>query len=389
MQRNTKATLMMAQMKNGFRLVLLWTRIGRAWWLPAFLLLAAIVKVQSGDFTYTINSNNTITITKYTGIGGVVTIPGTTNNLPVTSIGDSAFASCASLTAITVSSGNTVYNSEDGVLFNKSKTTLIQCPGGKAGSYTIPNNVASIGNDAFYDCTGLTSITIPHSVTSIEAEAFPDRTGLASATIPGSVTNIGNSVFYDCASLKGVYFKGNAPGIGSSVFEGDNNAAIYYLSGTTGWGTTFGGRPTVLWNGIGPTNGGRSTALWNAIGPTIKANGAKNNATVYYPGTVSVKVKMNAGIYAGTDVDWWVVALAGSSWFYLNNSLQWTPEGNLLKWHPVCQRPLFNLPATEVLNTTGLPVGLYTFWFAVDYPMDGILNLEGPILVDSVNVTVQ
>ena len=52
----------------------------------------------------------------------------------------------------------------------------------------------------------------------------------------------------DCTSLTGVYFQGNAPSLGGSyVFYGDNNATVYYLPGTTGWGTTFGGRPTALW----------------------------------------------------------------------------------------------------------------------------------------------
>ena len=73
-----------------------------------------------------------------------VTIPNS-----VTSIGDWAFYSCTSLTAITVDALNSVYSSVAGVLFNKSQTTLIQCPGGKAGSYTIPNSVTSIGDYAF------------------------------------------------------------------------------------------------------------------------------------------------------------------------------------------------------------------------------------------------
>jgi hypothetical protein len=73
----------------------------------------------------------------------------------------------------------------------------------------------------------------------------------------------------------------------------------------------------------------------------------------------------------------------------MNSSIQWTQfDGNLSRCHPVYQGGLFNLPATEVLNMT-LPIGSYTVWFAVDYPMDGILNLGGQILVDSVNVTVQ
>ena len=91
-----------------------------------------------------------------------VTIPNS-----VTSIGDWAFSGCTSLTAITVDALNSVYSSVDGVLFNKSQTTLIQYPGGKAGSYTIPNSVTSIGDGAFSGCTSLTSVTIPNSVTSI------------------------------------------------------------------------------------------------------------------------------------------------------------------------------------------------------------------------------
>jgi len=66
-------------------------------------------------------------------------------------------------------------------------------------------------------------------------------------TIPGSVTSIGDQAFYHCTSLTSVYFRGDAPSLGSSVFDSDNNATVYYLPGTTGWGTTFAGLPTVLW----------------------------------------------------------------------------------------------------------------------------------------------
>jgi len=126
------------------------------------------------------------------------------------------------------------------------------------------------------------------------------------------------------------------------------------------------------------------------IALVIKANGFTNNVTINKSDNLSITVQLNPGEYDGTEVDWWVVALANSSWYYLNSSMQWTPfDGNLSNCHPVCQGALFNLPATEVLNITGLGTGLYTFYFAVDCPMDGILNVDGPILVDSVNVTVQ
>ncbi len=211
----------------------------------------------------------------------------------VTDIGGGAFAYCGSLTAITVGTLNSVYSSLAGVLFNKSQTTLIAYPGGKAGtSYTIPNSVTNIGYGAFYYCSGLASVTIGNSVASIGEQAFEGCTSLTSVTIPNSVTSIGDEAFCNCPSLTGVtipnsvtsigasafsgctslanvtipsgvvsigdwafsfcgslakvYFEGNAPSLGLSVFDGDNNATIYYLPGTTGWDTTFGGRPTSL-----------------------------------------------------------------------------------------------------------------------------------------------
>jgi hypothetical protein len=123
----------------------------------------------------------------------------------------------------------------DGVLFNKSQTTLIQYPLGKAGSYTIPNSVTNIGDWAFFSCQGLTSVTASTNVTSI-----------------------GDSAFGGCTNLTSVYFEGNAPGFGESVFvyrQGGlgwgwqvwDPATIYYLLGTTGWSANFAGRPTAIW----------------------------------------------------------------------------------------------------------------------------------------------
>jgi len=163
-------------------------------------------------FTYTTN-NSTITIAGYIGSGSMVAIPGAINGLPVTSIGNFAFSNCASLTSV-----------------------------------TMPNSVTKIGVEAFYECYHLTSVTIPTNVTSITTDVFTGCTNLSNITIPNSVTSIGYGAFEYCSSLKGVYFMGNAPSVNSTAFNGDTNATVYYLAGTSGWGSTFGGLPTVLWN---------------------------------------------------------------------------------------------------------------------------------------------
>ena len=178
----------------------------------------------------------------------------------VTNIGDYAFDWCNNLTAITVDALNSDYSSVDGVLFDKSTNTLIECPEGIAGSYTVPDSVTNIGDSAFDDCYYLTNVTLPNSVTSIGQEAFGYCSALTNVTIGNGVTSIWIQAFYGCDSLTGVYFQGNAPSTDSTVnfnptvFENDDNGTgydpttVYYLPGTSGWSSTFGGVPAVMLN---------------------------------------------------------------------------------------------------------------------------------------------
>ena len=161
-----------------------------------------------------------------------VTIPGSVN-----SIGSAAFSDCTRLTAITVDTANPNYSSLDGVLFNETQTGLIQCPGGKTGSYLIPASVTSIGAHAFYYCTRLTSVTIPNSVIGIGTRAFYSCAGLITLTIPESVTSIESAAFAACTSLTEIAVDPANPNFSSLsgvMFNKAQTILIQCPSGKTG-----------------------------------------------------------------------------------------------------------------------------------------------------------
>ena len=127
----------------------------------------------------------------------------------VTSIGIYAFYGCNGLENVYISDvtawldisfdGYTAYPNYYGQLH------ILDDEGNEITELVIPDSVTSIGDYAFYNCTGLTSITIPDSVTSIGNSAFSGCSGLTSITIPDSVTSIGERAFYGCNGLENVY----------------------------------------------------------------------------------------------------------------------------------------------------------------------------------------
>ena len=141
----------------------------------------------------------------------------------VTSIGSEAFY-CYNITNIIVDSNNQNYKSIDGNLYSKDGRTLIQYSiGKKDSSFTIPDSVTEIGNYAFYDCDGLTSVVIPNSVTSIGNMAFYFCSGLTSVVIPDSVTTISSSAFSYCNSALYTEYE-----YGKYIGDASNPYAVLY-----------------------------------------------------------------------------------------------------------------------------------------------------------------
>ncbi|HWY32610.1 MAG TPA: leucine-rich repeat domain-containing protein [Candidatus Acidoferrum sp.] len=276
------------------------SRFACAAMLLLLLLFLAPPATARAQYTFTTNSDGSLNIAQYTGPGGAVVIPDTTNGLQITSIGDAAFfektnltsvtvgtnvaiiadqafsyssmtsvmlpasvtniafnafQDCNRLTAITVATNDPDFSSAAGVLFNQNQTTLIGFPEGKAGSYAIPGSVTNIGVYAFFGSSNLTSVALSTNVNTIENYAFYDCQGLTAITVdtnnpwyssvagvlfdksrdtliqypvgntatsytmPNAVTNIAMEAFFSCPKLTGVTIGTNVAIIGGAAFE--------------------------------------------------------------------------------------------------------------------------------------------------------------------------
>ena len=221
--------------------------------------------VNSGDYTYRLLPDGAAEITEYRGKAKSLDIPSQLDGHTVTSIGESAFVWCNALTSVTIPEGVTTISDyafsncsgltsviipdsvkeiganpfegcekltaikvspeheylavTDGALVFKPDMRLLSFPMNKQGEYAIPQGIREIGDRAFYNCDGLTSVTIPESVTSIGDSAFTHCSSLTSVTIPSSVTSIGNGAFSLCSGLTSVTIPSSVTSIGFMAFS--------------------------------------------------------------------------------------------------------------------------------------------------------------------------
>ena len=236
----------------------------------------------------------------------------------VTSIGDDAFEYCSGLTSIVVEVGNRKYDSRENcnaIIETESNTLIAGCMNTviphsvtSIGNYAfsdcdgltsieIPNSVTSIGNSAFNGCSGLTSIEIPNSVTSIGWNAFNGCPGLTSVTIPNSVTSIGEGAFSCCSGLTSIKIPNSVTSIGYEAFEGCKNLTDVYCLATdvpsTNWSAFDNSYPEniTLHVPAEAINSYKKTAPWSSFGNIV----ALKEEIVETPKCATPVIEYNSG----------------------------------------------------------------------------------------------
>lgn len=179
-----------------------------------------------------------------------ISIPAATETLDLYS-----FSGCSKLEEINIDDENEFYTSDDGVVFNKSKTELLIFPNGKEGDYVVPDTVQEFAFNVFYNAGKLTSITLPDSITYLDDDLFygcselrnvtlPSKlkeipggifcycTSLENVEIPETVTSIGSTAFYNCESLKSLYIPASVKEIDESAFWGCDSLTLLVDEGS-------------------------------------------------------------------------------------------------------------------------------------------------------------
>ncbi len=188
--------------------------------MPMSVLCINANAEAEGYYTYTIEGGEATITGVDSLISGDVTIPSTLGGYPVTGIGNSAFFECTGITSIIIPNG---VKRIDG-------WALYRCTG--LSSVSIPNSVETIGISSFLGCTDLTSVNIPNGVKKIDNGAFSECSGLTNLIVPNSVESIGIGAFFDCSNLTSVILPNSVSQIGNGAFEGCYDLTIYGASGT-------------------------------------------------------------------------------------------------------------------------------------------------------------
>lgn len=165
-----------------------------------------------------------------------LTIPNSVTFIGIPNWAEGTFTNCPALTNIHVASDNPVYSSVDGVLFNKSKSTLLQYPGSRTQtSYTVPNGVNTIGAMAFDGAAHLQAVSFPDTLSTICDSAFAGCTSLQKAVLPLQTTTLEAAAFQSCTAMTELRIMNPRCEIGMFAGTIPATATVYGYDGSTAY----------------------------------------------------------------------------------------------------------------------------------------------------------
>ncbi len=217
------------------------------------------VVASDSDFEYILAPKNNpkyVLVTKYVGKDSKIIIPDKIKGYPVNilsanvfngcttltyikvpatvkTLSGETFAECRSLMNIDIDENNETYISDNGIVFNSDKTSLVAFPNARGGEYTIPETVITIGGSAFAGAYKITDINMYNTVSAISANAFRGCFSLKNLRLSDCLAVIGEKAFANCVDLREIHIPGSVSIIGTDAFLGDmgsKNDKFYYFT---------------------------------------------------------------------------------------------------------------------------------------------------------------
>ena len=199
-------------------------------------------KYESGDYRYDILDDGTVKIARYLGNAEELRLPDEIDGRKVTAIADGGlgcspaveitlpddlvsidrnpFSDCENLVQINISAKNPCFETIDGVLFTKTNRSLICYPCGRDDTvYPVPEDVCSIGEGAFSNCSSIKTVVLPEVIKKIGTDAFLSCENLETVVLPEGLTTIGDQAFAFCTSLAEIDLPDSLTDLGGNVFN--------------------------------------------------------------------------------------------------------------------------------------------------------------------------
>jgi hypothetical protein len=201
--------------------------------LKEVILPNKLIGIGEGAFDYCINLKSiaipeTVTTIADQAFESCETLKSVDISANIDHLGEMVFNVCNSLKAINVSENNKRYCSVGGILFNKDKTVLKECPNGiELDKYVIPSSVKTIEKYAFNECNNIQSVEIPSNVQTIGNHAFAHCKALTSIDIQNGVKTISNSAFVGCP-ISNIEIPASIDSIGAHAFAFTNLVSVTF-----------------------------------------------------------------------------------------------------------------------------------------------------------------